>query len=263
MTKSELRRLIKVENRIQQIVVEDLGLSHYPIEFDIVPPQKMLEIMAYSIPTNISNWKRGRDYEHMRTIWEHGAQGLPYEAVINSDPAKAYLMGDNRFAVQCLVMAHVYGHVAFFSTNKYFRNSRQDIVGIMYEASKRFMGYEKKYGIDEVERTVDAGHALRWHSSPFATNETGNEKRRRIFEQEKKKIHVGGGTFDDVAGSKKPTINEDIELFNQKLWRALKLKTPVEPTEDLLRYIIDNSTVLEDWQRDILEVLPLKILRIL
>lgn len=258
MTKNELRRLMKIEKRIQEIITNDLGLDYCPIEFDIVPAQKMLELMAYNIPTNISNWKRGRDYERQRTIYENAAGGLPYEVVINADPAKAYLMRDNKFAVQCLVMAHVYGHVAFFTMNKYFRKSRKDIVGIMYEASKRFLKYEHRFGIDEVEKTVDAGHALQLHSSPFVSNETNNEKRRRIFEQEKKKIHARGGLFNDITGTKGIEINEDIELFNQKLWRSLKLKTPVEPTDDLLGYIIDNSVVLEDWQRDILEVLRME-----
>lgn len=258
MKKSELRRLVKIEERIAQIINEDLGLTCYPVEFDVVPPQKMLEIMAYHIPTNISNWKKGRDYERLRTIWEHGARGLPYEVVINSNPAKAYLMGSNKFAVQVLVMAHVYGHTAFFTMNKFFRRSRQDIIGIMFEASKRFLKYEKKYGIDEVERTIDAGHSLQWHSSPFASRETESEKRERIFEQKKRQIHTKGGSFGDLSGHTHKEINEDIALFNQKLWRELKLRTPVEPTEDLLRYIIDNSTVLEDWQKDILEVLRLE-----
>ncbi|MHA2198162.1 MAG: SpoVR family protein, partial [Promethearchaeota archaeon] len=258
MKKSDLQRLIKIEDRIQQIVTEDLGLTYFSIEFDIVPPQKMLEIMAYKIPTNISNWKKGRDYERERTIWEHGIKGLPYEVVINSNPGKAYLMRDNKFAVQCLVMAHVYGHIAFFSTNKYFRRSRQDIIGILLEASKRFLNYEKRYGIDEVEKTIDAGHALQWHSSPFASNETEQEKRKRIFEQEKKKIHIKGGNFKDISGNTALQINEDIELFNQRLWRSLKLKTPVAPTKDILRYIIDNSIILEDWQKDILEVLRIE-----
>ena len=224
MTKNELRRLIKIEERIQEIVIDDLGLTCYPIEFDIVPAQKMLEVMAYHIPTNISNWKKGRDYERERTIYEYSSRGLPYEAVINANPAKAYLMRSNRFAVQCLVMAHVYGHVAFFATNKYFRKSRQDIVGIMYEASKRVLKYEHRFGIDEVEKTVDAGHALQLHSSPFVSNETNDEKRRRIFEQEKKKMHARGGSFNDITGTKGTEINEDIELFNQKLWYDLRLR---------------------------------------
>ena len=123
MDKKNLRRLIKIEDRIQQIFHEDLELTCYPIEFDIVPPQKMLEIMAYNIPTNISNWKKGRDYEIQRTIYEYSNRGLPYEVVINADPARAYLMNSNKFSVQCLVMAHVYGHCSFFTHNKFLKAS--------------------------------------------------------------------------------------------------------------------------------------------
>jgi len=258
MEQNELRRLIKIENRINQIVTEELKLDCYPIEFDVIPAVKMLEIMAYNIPTNISNWKYGREYEREKTIYEHSGRSLPYEVVINSNPAKAYLMKENRFAVQALVIAHVYGHVAFFTNNKYFQNSRQDIVGIMYEASKRFNEYERRYGIDEVEKTIDAGHALQRHSSPFELGETEDEKRRRIFEQKKKQLYTHGGEFSDLTNFEVDKINEDIELYNQKLWRGLKLKTPVEPTEDILRYLIDNSRVLEDWQKDILEVLRME-----
>jgi len=258
MEQNELRRLIKIENRINQIVTEELKLNCYPIEFDVIPAQKMLEIMAYNIPTNISNWKYGREYEREKTIYEHSKRTLPYEVVINSNPAKAYLMKENRFAVQALVIAHVYGHVAFFTNNKYFQNSRQDIIGIMYEASKRFNEYERRYGVEEVEKTIDAGHALQRHSSPFEPRETEDEKRKRIFEQKKKQLYIHGGDFADFTNFDVDKINEDVELYNQKLWRKLKLKTPVEPTEDILRYLIDNSRVLEDWQKDILEVLRME-----
>ena len=258
MNKSEVRRLIKIENRIHQIAQDELKLEYYPIEFDVCGAQRMLEIMAYNIPTNISNWKFGRNYERQKTIYEHTGHSLPYEVVIASNPARAFLMKENRFAVQCLVMAHVVGHVAFFSNNKYFRNSRLDIIHLMYEASKRFNQYERRYGIDEVEKTVDAGHALQLHSSPFESNKTEDEKRQRIFLQKKKEIYSHKGEFEDLTRTDKEEIKEDIELYNQRLWRNLKLKTPVEPTEDLLRYIIDNSKVLEDWQKDILEVLRIE-----
>lgn len=258
MNNSDLKRLMKIEDRIARIAIEELGLKCYPIEFDIVPPQKMLEIMAYHIPTNISNWKFGRDYEKWRTIYDHGARGLPYEVVINSNPAKAYLMNNNKFGVHCLVMAHVYGHTAFFSTNKYFINSRQDIVNILFEASRRFLEYERRFGVDEVEKIEDAAHALQWHSSPFESRETEDERRKKVFIQKRRELHSTGGQFGELSGNNKHEINEDIELFNQRLWRKLKLKTPVEPTEDILRYLIDNSSVLEDWQKDILEVVRME-----
>jgi len=259
MDKTELKRLIKIEDRIHQLAEKELGLTFNPIEFDIVPPQKMLEILAYNIPTNISNWKKGRDYEKERTVYDYSHRGLPYEVVIHSNPARAYLMNDNVFAVQCLVMAHVYGHCAFFTNNRFFQKSREDIISIMYEAAQRFNKYEKRFGIDEVEKTVDAAHALQLHSNPFDSEETEDEKRLIVFEQEKKKLFGGrDGKFDDVSGNQRDHLKEDVELMYQNLWKALSLKTPVQPTSDILRYVIDNSVSLQDWQKDILEVLRIE-----
>lgn len=254
MEKSDYQRLIKIEERLYQYA-EEYGLKHCPIEWDIVPDEKMLEIMAYHIPGNISNWKFGRDYERLRTINEHVHSGLPYEVVINSDPSRAYLMKSNTLGVQILVMAHVLAHVSFFTMNKYFVKSKKDIIQYMQMASERFLTYEKRYGIDDIEKTVDAAHAIQFHSSPF-DNETEEQKRERIFEYERRKYHnVSKSEFRDLFDNGEDKVKKDIERFNQELWRKLKRRTPVEPTADLLRYIIDNSNELDDWQQDICEVL--------
>jgi len=254
MNKTEMKRLIKIEERIYEIA-RDFGLEFCDIEFDVIPDQKMLEIMAYRIPSNISNWKFGRDYEKLRTYQEAVSNNLPLEVVLNTDPSRAYLMKDNVLSVQAMVMAHVVGHVAFFTMNRYFQNTSKDVIQILSEASKRFEKYETLYGIDEIERTIDAGHAIQFHSSPFDL-ETESEKRERIFEQTKQmEQSQGRSEFDDIAPSLKVDPNVDIELFNQRLWKSLRQTTPVEPTEDLLRYIIDNSTNIEDWQKDVLEIL--------
>lgn len=261
MTKQELQRLAKIEERVKEIVIDELGLKVYDIHFDICEAQKMIEIMAYKIPTNISNWKHGRDLEKLRTIYENQGNSLPYEVVINSDPSRAYLMASNTFAVQCLVMSHVYGHCSIFAENQYFKDSRQDIVGVMAEATRRFNDYEKKYGIDEVESIVDAGHAVQLHSSPFDI-ETEDEKRERLFEQIRSSIMSKQQTKSEYSDMfPKQDINNietNMNMILQKVKRNLKLKTPVEPTKDLLRYVIDNSRILEDWQKDILEMLRIE-----
>ena len=113
MNKSEMGKLVKIEERIYQIAEED-GLEFCPIEFDIVPNKKMIELMAYLLPGNISNWKYGRDYERIRTMYEKSDYNLPLEMVVNTDPSRAYLMKENTFAIQALVMSHVVGHVASF-----------------------------------------------------------------------------------------------------------------------------------------------------
>lgn len=255
MTKSEYQRLIKIENEINKIAKEELLLEYHPIEYDICPPEPMLEIMSYSgIPNNISNWKFGRNYERQRTLYEYNNH-LPFEVIIYGDPMRAYLMKTNTLGVQMLVMAHCVGHSAVMTVNNNFKETRYDIIQTMSEASRRFIKYEKMYGIDEVEKTVDAGHALQLHSSPIE-DEHEKDKRNRIFEQMKKDAHsVPKSQYNDILGSNKEKITKDIDLYNQELWKKLCTKTPVEPTEDILRYIIDNSDILQDWQRDVLEIL--------
>jgi stage V sporulation protein R len=139
--------------------------------------------------------------------------------------------------------------------NNYFINTNKNIIPFMSEATKRFNKYERMYGMDEVEKIIDAGHSIQFHSSPF-DSEIESEKRERIFEQRKQQAHTKRkAEFDDIVPIDEGYKNMDIAQFNQRLWRSLKLKTPVEPTEDLLRYVIDNSPALENWQKDVLEVL--------
>ena len=257
MTKEEYQKLIKIEDTLNRYA-EEAGLEYCEIEWDVIPDQKMFEIMAYRIPGNISNWKYGRDYERIRTINENMYDGLPYEVVINSDPTRAYLMKSNTFGVQCLVMAHVIGHAAFFKMNKYFENTRKDIIQILDAATKRFNQYEKIYGLDELERIIDAAHALQFHSSPFDT-ESEENKKKRVFEMQKKKDHkINKSEFRDIFDTKEDVIKIDANLYNQKLWRRIKNQTPIEPASDFLRYIIDYSTSLEDWQKDVVEILRLE-----
>lgn len=254
MRTEELPRLKKIEKRIYEIA-RDMGLEFTDIEFDIVPKEKMFEIMAYNMPGQISNWKFGRDYEKTRTIYEKLGEGLPYEVVVTTDPARAYLMKDNTIGLQALIVAHVLGHVSFSRMNKYHIQQDNNIATKLALASKRFEDYERRYGIDIVEQTVDAGHAIMWHSHPWLSDETENEKLERIFERMKQKKHDKTVTeFGDFFES-----NDDAEIdrekWNYKLYKELKHRTPVEPTEDLLRYIIDHSRVLSDWQKDILEII--------
>lgn len=256
MKQSDLQRLIKIEDEIKRIMSE-LGLVFGDIEFDIIPPQKMLEILAYRSPTNISNWKYGRDYERLKTIYENSpVAGLPYELVINSSPYRAYLMNNNTFAIQVLVMAHVYGHCAFFEMNKWFQNSRKDIPLIMKEANERFNRYEQRFGIDEVERIVDASHSIQFHCDPF-DKETEKEKKKRVYEQLKIELIKNKTNYSDITGhhGKAEAIKEERERYNQKKWREIQRKSPVETTTDIAQYIIDNSDNLEDWQVDIVETL--------
>jgi stage V sporulation protein R len=91
--KDEVQRLVRADNHIQKVVAE-YGLDCFPQEFDVIPAQKMLEIMSYNLPVNYSHWSFGRDYEKQRTQYEYSG-GIPYEVVLNSNPSRAFLMRTN------------------------------------------------------------------------------------------------------------------------------------------------------------------------
>jgi len=253
MINSELKRLQKIENRIYQIAEEN-GLKFCDIEFDVIPQEKMFEMMAYGMPGMFSNWKFGRDYEKTRTIYEKMGVGLPYEVVVNTNPARAYLMKDNVLALQVLIIAHVVGHVAFFSMNQYHKENDSDIASKLIVASQRYEEYERKYGIEIVEATIDAGHSIMFHSNPWSKEETEQEKLERIFERIKQKKHHKTDTeFGDFFEDDDSQAEIDREKWNHKVYMTLKNKIPIEPQEDILRFLIDHSRVLADWQKDILE----------
>lgn len=255
MQNDELKRLQKIETRIYEIAREN-GLEFCDIEFDVIPAEKMFEIMAYGIPGQIRSWKYGRDYEKTRTMYEKFDIGLPYEVVVNTDPARAYLMKDNTIGLQALIIAHVVAHVAFFTMNKYHAENDSNIASRLINASNRIDDYTNKYGIDIVEQTIDAGHAIMWHSNPWISDETEEEKLERIFEQKKKIKHEREvTTYDDFFEDDTNKVDMERERYNNQLYVRLKNRTPIEPTEDLLRYIIDNSRNISTWQKDILEII--------
>ena len=165
----DLERISKFDEKIREIA-KNFGLDFFPQEFDAIPAQKMLEIMAYRFPVNFSHWSFGRDYERERTKYEHGF-GLPYEVVLNSNPSRAYLMTTNPFPVQVMVMAHVYAHNDFMKNNFHFAPTRRDILPSASETAIRFQGYEKRYGQEDVERLIDNGLSIELNVDPdFAKN---------------------------------------------------------------------------------------------
>ena len=118
----ELSELIEWDEKIRG-KVEEFGLDCYPQEFELCDHTGMLGYMAYTgMPSHYPHWSYGKSYEKLKTLYDHGVSGLPYEMVINSSPALAYLMRDNTLCLQILTIAHVYGHNDFFKNNFTFRS---------------------------------------------------------------------------------------------------------------------------------------------
>jgi len=243
---NDLRRLVKVDEKIQEVASE-FGLDFFPQEFDVIPAQKMLEIMAYRLPVNFSHWSFGRDYEMERTRYEHG-YGVPYEVVLNSNPSRAYLMNTNPFAVQALVMAHVYGHNDFMKNSMHFSPTRRDMIPSASEAAGRIRRYEERYGEAAVERLLDAAMAIEHNVDPdfFIREESPEEKRERLESSHGQPQTPGRSSYEDLLGRRQQAPASRLDADR---------KTPLEPERDVIFYLMDNSPKpLKDWEKDILSI---------
>ncbi len=238
----EIEDLEAWDARIREKVVE-FGLDCYPQEFEICDHNDMLAYMAYSgLPSHYPHWSYGKAFEKLKTLYDHGVSGLPYEMVINSNPALAYLMRDNSLLLQVLTIAHVYGHNDFFKNNFTFRTTRPEFTLATFKAhATRIRSYVENPGIglEKLEPILDAAHAL------------SLQCRRNLA------IHKPSAEEARQAALRAATPPEDpfqsIHARREHKEPDLQ-KVPLIPDEDVLLFIRDHNPFLEEWARDLLTI---------
>jgi stage V sporulation protein R len=223
--------------------VEAFGLDCYPQEFEICDHESMLSLMAYGgMPSHYPHWSFGKAYEQHKTLYDHGVAGLPYEMVINSNPAIAYLMRDNSLALVILTMAHVYGHNDFFKNNFTFSFLRADLAVEQFKAhARRVRDYmeDPSIGRGRVERILDSAHAL-----AFQCERNPAIRKPGRAEQVERALKAARPEPDSHPSIHKRPVYEEPDLH----------KVPLEPDEDLLAFIRDHNPRLEEWQKDLLTI---------
>lgn len=166
-----LKDLERYNAQIEEIA-QEIGLSYYPQEFEIISFEDMLCYEAYvGMPSHYSHWSYGKTYDRLKTAYKYNLTGLPYEMVINSDPCIAYLMKDNTLALQVLTIAHVYGHNDFFKNNRMFTtytNAKVTVERFKTHADRiRDYIQDPSIGYEAVEKILDAAHSIKYHCGEF------------------------------------------------------------------------------------------------
>ncbi len=222
---------------------DEFGLDCYTQEFEICDHTGMLGYMAYSgMPSHYPHWSYGKSYEKLKTLYDHGVSGLPYEMVINSDPAIAYLMRDNTLLLQILTIAHVYGHNDFFKNNFTYRSTRAELTIEIFKAhAMRVRRYaeDPSIGIEKIERILDAAHALSWNCRRnLAIRKRSREEQIDLALEQ---AHPRPDPFAKIHARQEFT-EPDLR------------KVPLEPDEDLLLFIRDHNPYLAEWEKDLLTI---------
>lgn len=209
------------------------NLDWFPISYEICDYYAMIGNMAYhGMPLHYRHWSYGKSFERTHQMYNLGAEGLPYELIINSDPSIAYLMRENPFYLQLLIMCHCVGHSDFFKNNLTFANTGpENVIQRFKNAKKRIDSYieDPSIGIEKVERILDAAHALSLHIPPNCKEYVPHKKRRKDLI---KRIKSG----DESVKKRNPD------------------QFPIDEEIDLLSFISEMSINLEDWERDLIDI---------
>jgi stage V sporulation protein R len=242
MAKHEIKDLVEWDKRIREKVAE-FGLDCFPQEFEICDHSQMLGYMAYSgMPSHYPHWSYGKSYEKLKTLYDHGVSGLPYEMVINSNPAIAYLMRDNTLLLQILTIAHVYGHNDFFKNNFTYRTTRPELTIETFKAhALRVRRYieDPSIGLEKVEHVLDAAHALQWQCRR-------NLAIRKIGPAEQ---------IERAVEAARPREDPFKKIHARPEYKEPDLRrVPLEPDEDVLLFIRDHNPYLAEWEKDLLTI---------
>jgi spore cortex formation protein SpoVR/YcgB (stage V sporulation) len=230
-------------------MAERFGLDTYPNQIEVIGAEQMMDAYAsHGMPVGYTHWSYGKHYLSVEQTYRRGQMGLAYEIVINSNPCIAYLMEENTLPMQALVIAHAcYGHNSFFKGNYLFRTwtHADSIVDYLVFARRFVAECEQRHGEVEVERVLDACHALQ----NLGVDRYKRPNRRSLAQEQVR--------MAEREAYLQQQINE--------LWRTLPRRPasgstpagrsfPAEPQENLLYFVEKHAPLLEPWQRELVRI---------
>ncbi|MDQ2696960.1 MAG: SpoVR family protein, partial [Pseudomonadota bacterium] len=154
-----------LEQYVEQLqrLAQDLGLSYYPVDFEVVPPSFMMEVAVYGLPVRMPHWSFGVRWIYQMVQHRMGYSKI-FEVVFPGNPNRAYLVNSNSLTENTLVVAHVLGHADFSHNNMLFRQAQEQAgYHIVEQAAAHAHRIERAIeaaGQRRVEEVLDASLAL-------------------------------------------------------------------------------------------------------
>ena len=238
----------RVTEAIEEIAERELQLDYYPFRLEIISSEQMMDAYTSAgMPINYHHWSFGKRFIGLQEQYRRGRMGLAYEIVINSNPCITYLMEENTMTMQALVIAHAaFGHNAFMKNNYLFKQWTQAdaILDYLSFARKYIADCEERHGLEEVERVLDACHALqlngvdRYEHPRELSIEQEEERQRERSLQREKDLNVLWSTLPREADNGDET----------------KEKLPDLAQENLLQFIEKYAPELPTWKSEIIRI---------
>jgi stage V sporulation protein R len=246
--------LARAQEYIEKIA-DDYGLTFFKVIFEMVDYLQMNALAAYGgFPTRYPHYRFGMEYNQLSKSYEYGLHKI-YEMVINNDPTYGYLLEGNTMLDQKLVIAHVYGHADFFKNNLYFAHTNRKMIDDMANHATRIRRYQERYGVEQVERFIDACLAVEELIDPSAVFRTARPPEESKAKDEDE-TRVPGRMPAKSYMDRYVNPPEYVEAQRQKIAKEKEesKQFPPRPERDVLGFILQYAP-LENWERDIVGII--------
>ncbi|WP_127078794.1 SpoVR family protein [Rhodomicrobium lacus] len=237
---------------------DELKLDIYRPRIEVITTEQMLDAYASTgMPLFYRHWSFGKQFVRNETLYRKGWQGLAYEIVINSNPCVVYLLEENTATMQTLVLAHAaYGHNHFFKNNYVFKQwtDADGILDYLAFAKNFIADCEDKYGQAEVERVLDAAHALQnqgIHRYPGKRQMDLRSEQKR----ERERREHGERLFNDLWRTVPETPGGKAKKRATERDRRRALLGL--PEENVLYFLEKTAPRLKPWQREVIRIVRL------
>jgi stage V sporulation protein R len=246
--------LAREQERIDKIA-SNYGLTFFQVVFEMVDYRQMNALAAYGgFPTRYPHWRFGMEFGQLSKSYEYGLHKI-YEMVINNDPTYAYLLEGNAMIDQKMVMAHVYGHADFFKNNLYFAHTDRKMVDAMANHATRIRRYQERYGIDKVERFIEACLCIDDLIDPEAVFRTSNRnhvvEERETESVEREVPRMPASDYLDRYVNPPEYLDEQRKRLEEA--REDSRRFPPHPERDVLGFLLQYAP-LDNWERDVLNI---------
>ena len=223
-----------------------LGLNPFPTHFEIVPASILYEVGSYLMPGRFSHWTHGKLYHVQKMMYDYGLSRI-YELVINTNPCWAFLLESNTLLQNKLVVAHVLGHSDFFANNAYYAKTAKRMLDTVTLNADRIRTYEFEHGQREVEQILDAVLAIQFHIDPYSADDDPSA----ADDKDEPTRTTAEGPYADLW-KHDPTLQSSDPPSRRPT--VPPSHRPAAPDRDLLRFIARHSPALEEWQRDVVQI---------
>jgi len=243
----------RIQDAVTDIGVGELGLNLYRNRIEVITSEQMLDNYAsLGLPHMYRHWSFGKRFAQQELLYRKGQTSLALEMIVNSNPSVCYLMEENNATAQTTVLAHAaMGHNHFFKNNETFREwSDADTILDYAEFARSYISRcEDEYGVEAVERTLDAAHALQEQGidrMAAQNRQSPEEERRRSAERQLQRRETEHELWRVVAH---PEAREA-----ETPDRATREEDLVLPEENLLFFLEKQAPLLAPWQRELLRI---------